>query len=545
MRGSLCTRSSLCSIYTAALAIPGPAVTKRNVFKWTGIGMLVFVLGSALSLYGYGRFADRQRGPVSHALPATAVATPIDRVVAPLQQAHADQTGMVILSDNIDAFAVRALTARAAGRSLDLQYYIWHADFTGNLLHNELLRAADRGVRVRLLLDDMNIHGSDSVLAALDSHPMIEIRLFNPTRAREGTLMRGVEMVLRMFSINRRMHNKAWIADGRIAVVGGRNVGDEYFDAARDTNFMDMDAAVMGPTVQQAERNFDAYWNSPNALPLAALVTATPQALEALRGSLDAGMASARAHPYVERLRRSPSVQALMQGDRPVHWLAHARIVSDPPEKADGAEPQADWMTPILIGAMAHAQRELKVISPYFVPGDEGMRWIGDLRRHQVRVNILTNSLAANDVVAVHSGYADYRVPLLQQGVRLHELKPMGKPDGSLFGSSGASLHTKAFVVDDTSGFIGSFNLDPRSMNLNTEMGLLFEDRTVTAELERLYNHKVSAPVSYRVTLEQGALRWHDDAAQPPRIWTREPEASVWRRSAAKMLGWLPLDSQL
>ncbi|MCC4621684.1 phospholipase D family protein [Xanthomonas cassavae CFBP 4642] len=520
-------------------------MTKRNVFKWIGIGMLVLVLGSVLSLYGYGRFADRQRGQVSHALPATAVVTAIDKVVAPLQHAHAAQTGVVIIPDNTDAFAVRALTARAAGRSLDLQYYIWHADFTGNLLHNELLRAADRGVRVRLLLDDMNIHGSDSVLAALDSHPLIEIRLFNPTRAREGTLMRGVEMVLRMVSINRRMHNKAWIADGRMAVVGGRNVGDEYFDAARDTNFMDMDAAVVGPAVGQAEQVFDAYWNSPNALPLSALVTAKPQALDALRGSLDAGLDSARAQPYVQRLQRSPSVQALMQGDRPVHWLAHARIVSDPPEKTDGAPPQADWMAPILIGEMAHAQRELKVISPYFVPGDEGMRWIGNLRQRKVRVNILTNSLAANDVVAVHSGYADYRVPLLQQGVRLHELKPMGKPDGSLFGSSGASLHTKAFVVDDTRGFIGSFNLDPRSMNLNTEMGLLFEDRTVTEELERLYNHKVSAPVSYRVTLEQGELRWHDDAAQPPQMWTREPAASLWRRSAATVLGWLPLDSQL
>lgn len=272
-------------------------MTRRKIFKAIAIGVLILVLGSVLSLYGYGRFADRQRGAVSHALPATAIATPIDRVVAPLQQAHAGQTGMVILPDNVDAFAVRALTARAAGRSLDLQYYIWHADFTGNLLHNELLHAADRGVRVRLLLDDMNIHGSDSVLAALDSHPLIEIRLFNPTRAREGTLMRGVEMVLRMFSINRRMHNKAWIADGRMAVVGGRNVGDEYFDAARDTNFMDMDAALMGPAVGQAEQVFDAYWNSPNALPLAALVTAQPQALDALRGSLDAGLASARAHP--------------------------------------------------------------------------------------------------------------------------------------------------------------------------------------------------------------------------------------------------------
>ncbi|RBC98699.1 cardiolipin synthase, partial [Xanthomonas oryzae pv. oryzae] len=187
----------------------------------------------------------------------------------------------------------------------------------------------------------------------------------------------------------------------------------------------------------------------------------------------------------------------------------------------------------------------LKVISPYFVPGDEGMRWIGNLRQRNVRVSILTNSLAANDVVAVHSGYADSRMPLLQRGVCLHELKPMGEPDGSLFGSSGASLHTKAFVVDDSSGFIGSFNLDPRSMNLNTGMGLLFNDRLVTAELERLYNHKVSAAVSYRVTLDQGTLRWHDDAAQAPEVWSREPGASMWRRDAATVMGWLPLESQL
>ncbi|MEE7561412.1 phospholipase D family protein, partial [Xanthomonas sp. Kuri4-2] len=204
----------------------------------------------------------------------------------------------MVLSDNVDAFAVRALAARAAGRSLDLQYYMWHPDFTGNLLYTELLRAADRGVRVRLLIDDMNVHGSTSVLASLDRHPLIEVRLFNPTRAREGTVMRAVELLLRLVSVNRRMHNKAWIADGRLAVVGGRNVGDEYFDAARETNFMDTDAAVVGPAVAQASGIFDAYWNSRTAVPLAALVQAAPDALQKLRAHLDAGQASVRAHPY-------------------------------------------------------------------------------------------------------------------------------------------------------------------------------------------------------------------------------------------------------
>ncbi|UYB53656.1 phospholipase D family protein [Xanthomonas sp. AM6] len=518
---------------------------KKKALKWSGIALAACVLASLVALYGYGRFADRAQGPASHALPATAVQTPIDRVVAPLTAAHAGHSGMVILPDNVDAFAVRAVAARAAGRSLDLQYYIWHPDFTGNLLYNELLRAADRGVRVRLLLDDMNVHGSKSVLAALDSHPLIEVRLFNPTRAREGTLMRGVELVLRFFSVNRRMHNKAWIADGRIAVVGGRNVGDEYFDASRDTNFMDTDAAVVGPAVAQATQIFDAYWNSRTAVPLGALVQAEPEALPRLRASIDAGLRSARAHPYAQRLRRAPSVRNLLEGERPLHWSAEARIVSDPPEKAEGAPPRADWMTPLLVGEMARAQRELALISPYFVPGDDGMRWIGQLRQRGVAVGVLTNSLAANDVVAVHGGYAGYRVPLLHQGVKLFELKPEGDPGGSLFGSSGASLHTKAFVVDGQEGFIGSFNLDPRSMNLNTEMGLLFRDRAAAAELQRLYQAKVSAPVSYRLALQDGALRWHDDAAQPPKAWEREPEAGIWRRAAARVIGWLPVESQL
>src|SRR5690606_29741660 len=177
----------------------------------------------------------------------------------PMTAARPGQTGMLILSDNLDAFAARAATARMAGRSLDLQYYIWHADFTGNLIYNELLRAADRGVRIRLLLDDLNVHGSDSVLASLDSHPLVEVRLFNPTRAREGTVARGVELLLRFLSLNRRMHNKTWIADGRLAIVGGRNIGDEYFDAAPDVNFMDTDVAVVGPAVAQSEAIFDAY----------------------------------------------------------------------------------------------------------------------------------------------------------------------------------------------------------------------------------------------------------------------------------------------
>ena len=513
---------------------------------WIGIALAAFAVASLLSLYAYGRFAEGARGAEGHALAVAGEPTPIDLVIDPMTRAHPGQAGLAILGDNLDAFAIRASSARAAGRSLDLQYYIWHADFTGNLLHNELLRAADRGVRVRLLLDDLNVHGSNSVLAALDSHPGIEVRLFNPTRAREGTLARGVELLLRFLSVNRRMHNKAWIADGQLAVVGGRNIGDEYFDAAADMNFMDTDVAVVGPPVRQAEAIFDAYWNSPTAIPLEALVHAGPEALQRLRSSIDAGLASDRAGPYARRLQSSQGVRDLIEGRRRLHWTDTASIVSDPPEKAQGARAQPDWMTPVLLAQASSAERDLKVISPYFVPGNDGVRWFDGLARRGVELSILTNSLAANDVMAVHGGYARYRVPLLQSGVSLFELKSQGAGmKSSLFGSSGASLHTKAFVADGAHGFIGSFNLDPRSMNLNTEMGLLFECPDAAAELEALYAAKTAAPTSYRLELVDGALRWHDDAARPPHTWEREPDASLWRRGAAKVIGWLPVESQL
>ena len=304
---------------------------KRKTLMWMVIVLAAFAVASLLSLYAYGRFAERARGAPGHALPVAGEPTEIDRILAPLTTAHPQQAGLAILADNLDAFAVRAVSARAAGRSLDLQYYIWHPDLTGNLLHAELLAAADRGVRVRLLLDDMNAHGSDSVLAAMDTHPNIEVRLFNPTRAREGTLGRGMELLLRFFSVNRRMHNKAWIADGRLAVVGGRNIGDEYFDAAAGVNFMDTDVAVVGSPVAQAEAIFDAYWNSASAIPLDELVVAKRGALERLRGGVEARSLAKRAQPYRQRVEASPGVQDLLGGRRRLHWTTDATIVSDPP----------------------------------------------------------------------------------------------------------------------------------------------------------------------------------------------------------------------
>ena len=515
----------------------------RKWLRRLGIAVVLMAVASATALYSYGRFAEAARGPASHALPTAADATALDRAVAPLLRAHPGRSGMALLADNLDAFTVRAASARAAGRSLDLQYYIWNHDFTGNLLCYEVLRAADRGVRVRLLLDDMTAHGKDSHLAALDSHPNIEVRLFNPSRSRAGVLGRASEMLLRPVAMNRRMHNKAWIADGRVAVVGGRNVGDEYFDAAAQTNFLDLDAVLVGPAVRQTSAIFDDFWNSASVIPLAALSGAEEGALVRLRAHGDAGYRSTRAADYVARLRRSPGLPALVGGNA-LHWLDEVGVYSDPAAKGQG-EGKAQWLVHRLGRAMGLAKRELRVISPYFVPGEEGTRWLVGKRAQGVDVSVLTNSLAANDVMAVHGGYAPYRVPLLEGGVTLYELMPHGRQDSSLFGSSGASLHTKAFAVDAERGFIGSFNLDPRSVNLNTEMGILFRDRAATAALLRSYEAKIAPDKSYRVRLLDGELRWDDASVAPPRTWDREPEASAWRRWTARAVGWLPIESQL
>ena len=515
----------------------------RKWLRRLGIAVVLMAVASATALYSYGRFAEAARGPASHALPTAADATALDRAVAPLLRAHPGRSGMALLADNLDAFTVRAASARAAGRSLDLQYYIWNHDFTGNLLCYEVLRAADRGVRVRLLLDDMTAHGKDSHLAALDAHPNIEVRLFNPSRSRAGVLGRASEMLLRPVAMNRRMHNKAWIADGRVAVVGGRNVGDEYFDAAAQTNFLDLDAVLVGPVVGQTSVIFDDFWNSASVIPLAALSGAEEGALVRLRAHGDAGYRSTRAADYVARLRRSPGLPALVGGNA-LHWLDEVGVYSDPAAKGQG-EGKAQWLVHRLGRAMGLAKRELRVISQYFVPGEEGTRWLVGKRAQGVDVSVLTNSLAANDVMAVHGGYAPYRVPLLEGGVTLYELMPHGRQDSSLFGSSGASLHTKAFAVDAERGFIGSFNLDPRSVNLNTEMGILFRDRAATAALLRSYEAKIAPDKSYRVRLLDGELRWDDASVAPPRTWDREPEASAWRRWTARAVGWLPIESQL
>ncbi len=511
------------------------------------IALMTLVVLSFVALFAYDRYAERAMGPASTALaPPAEPSTQIDHALGPLTQRHPGRSGLALVSGNAEAFSVRALSARHAGRSLDIQYYLWHDDLTGRLLTHEVLAAADRGVRVRILLDDINAHGADAAIAGLASHPNIDVRMFNPSRNRGGSVGRAAELLLRGLSLNRRMHNKAWIVDGQLAVVGGRNVGNEYFDAAQDTNFLDADLAMLGPVVEQTAVIFDEYWNSRAALPIESLSDETPLPLDTIRASLTQLTHSSDARPYLDHVAKSQLVQSYLDGSASFRWTEQARVVSDPVEKAWG-DGEDHWLIHDILDMARSAERELALVSPYFVPGDEGVDLLLEQAAQGTEVTILTNSLASNDVVAVHSGYAPYRKPLLEGGIAIYELMPEGgtQQQSSLFGSSGASLHTKAFMVDGSRGYVGSFNFDPRSVHLNTEMGVMFEDEVLVRALLDDFDRHTDTQHSFALSLQDGDLRWHDRRSDPPRLWDQEPEASAWRRAAAWLLSWLPLEQHL
>jgi cardiolipin synthase C len=504
-----------------------------------------FALASFVAVYSYGRFAKYAQGRPSHALPVERGRTVLDRMTRPILEQHPGRTGIILLSSNLHAFAARAQAARSAGRSLDLQYYYWRDDLSGGMLGKEVLAAADRGVRVRILLDDINTRGDDSTYLGFGAHPNIEVRLFNPCRSRASPLRRGVELLLRAMSATRRMHNKAWIADGRIAIVGGRNIGDAYFDVSGTSNFRDMDLLMLGPAVQQTETIFDSFWNSASAIPIEALSRNRRGDLARLNRKLEALTTGGPAAPYLRELIEKQDAAAMLGGGRRLHWTTDTTVVSDPPEKTLGSGEQR-WLIEAIRPVLFGAASEVEIVSPYFIPGADGLRRITELLARGVRVSVLTNSLAATDVAAVHGAYASYRQVLLEAGVKLFELKPnIMERKISLFGSSGASLHTKAFTVDRTFGFVGSFNFDPRSISLNTEMGVLFRDPHVADEIRKVVAEETAPERSYLLTLTDGELVWQDRGQALARTWHHEPKASIWRRIAATLIGLLPIESQL
>jgi len=470
-------------------------------------------------------------------------ATHIARALAPGVTAHPGKTGVLPLLSGREAFAARMILARAAERSLDVQYYIWHADTTGTLIFEALWQAAERGVRVRLLLDDQNTGGLDPTLAALDAHRNIEVRLFNPFVSRS---FRFRDYAGSFARLNRRMHNKSFTADNQVAIVGGRNIGDEYFEAAASVAFTDLDTVVEGAVVRDVSAQFDAYWNSASAYPLASLVPpADASGAAAVREAWSKLGGSPEAAQYLDAVRETDLVQQLVAGKLEVEWVP-ARLVSDDPDKVlHPPERREIQMGPRLQAAMGRPIAEMDLVSPYFVPTQEGTDALLATAARGVRVRILTNSLAATDVAPVYAGYVKYREALLNGGVQLFELKPESdaRPRGKVGTSSAASLHAKTFAIDRSRIFIGSFNLDPRSARLNTEVGVVLESATLATQLSEAFDRGIpERAYEVRLAPDRTGVEWIERTSAGEVRHSSTPGASASRMFFVNLLRLLPIE---
>lgn len=489
-----------------------------------------------------------------------ATVTRLSRTLATDLEQHPGKSGLLLLDSGLDAFIARALAADLAERTLDLQYYLVHDGLTTRVLLARILAAADRGVRVRLLIDDLYTTGKDANIAVLDGHPNIEVRVFNPFASRSWQLGRMFAFLTDGDRLNHRMHNKMFVADNQLAVVGGRNLGDEYYWAAGGTNFADMDLLAVGPVVPNVSASFDEYWNSPWAYRIRRLFTGHTDggALERLRTQLAKELQAAAESEYAQRLKQADLVRYLGKGELPMVW-ADARVVYDRPRKVATKGQQPDptvHIGPLVRPVADSARSELVIVSPYFIPGDAGVEYLKAMVARGVRVRILTNSLASNDVSAVHVGYARYREALLRAGVELHEMRPalVGRNNARdsklMIGSSSASLHTKAFVVDSAHVFVGSMNLDPRSAYLNTELGILVDSPELARQLLVVIGQQLLPRNSFRLKLagpEGGRqhLVWIGEEAGQPVELTTEPKASWWRRTSTRLMGFFVPESML
>ena len=476
--------------------------------------------------------------------------TELAKDVAPLILQHPEQSGFHLLDTGMEAFIARIALIETAQMSLDLQYYIWHHDLTGKAIHNRLLHAADRGVRVRLLLDDLDTAGKEATLHILDSHPGIEIRLFNPLANRNARML---DFVTDLSRVNHRMHNKTLTADNQATILGGRNIGDEYFEATEGVAFGDLDIIGVGPVVNEVSAQFDLYWNSQWAYPLSAFregEAVTKAELDDFRQESDAHLETTKGSPYSAALKKTSLAKLRHIGEMEYSWGKWILVYDDPSKVVAEEIKEETHLAPSLLKAFDRTQKDLIVISPYFVPGDKLTAYFSEMVARGVRVRILTNSLSANDVKIVHAGYMRYREDLISSGVELYEFKPTIEPksakqkQSSWVGSSSASLHAKSFVFDERYLFVGSFNLDARSVALNTEMGVYFESPEFAEPIARNFDEKAIVK-AFKVELDGDDLVWVTQENGEELRFENEPNTSWWTRFSTGFLSIFVIESQL
>ncbi|MBU2954317.1 phospholipase D family protein [Marinobacter sp. F3R08] len=505
---------------------------------WQGLRTLMLV--SVLA----GCAADIK--PVRHG-PAMTLTSPPDAFLQAQSQAR-ESTGLpsvTLLNTGQEAFMARAALIETANQRIDAQYYIWNDDASGRYLASRLVAAADRGVVVRLLLDDINIAGKESLFVLLNAHPNVRVRIFNPSRSREG-FGRWLSFITDFDRINRRMHNKTFVVDGVVGIAGGRNIGDEYFDQHPSLNFKDRDVMVLGALAGDMTDNFGAYWDSPWTLPLEQLYQQSDVTDSRLYERVQ-GAAQDRLKALVPEDRQA--ARAYLAKVFAEMISAPAELVFDaPPEDPEAPAVEPKRTAEALYRLVEEAQSEVLIESAYLILTDQQLQAIGDMADRTLDIAALTNSLATNDLVTNHSGYARWRPAMLEQGIELHELRPDAPACQHWVAVSAAcqggevSLHSKAVVLDRKTLFVGSFNVNLRSIYLNGETALVIQSPELASSVAEDIRYAMEPENSWRVELDSAqGLVWHSEDGNTD----HEPEVGFWRRAMSRMLSWLPIEKYL
>ena len=483
---------------------------------------------------------------------------PAARLAQSIASASAEypgNSGVLLVDTGHEALAERDALIDAAARTIDAQYYIWNSDASGRYLAARLLTAADRGVRVRILLDDINFSGRDTALAALAEHPRVEVRVYNPaaSRSRVGRLF----SLAREFSrLNRRMHNKSYTVDGAVTIVGGRNIGNEYFDLDPVRNFRDREVLVVGPVVADVAAGFEAFWTSPWTKPVSALVgdALSPQQLDAVRGRLDLAGAELQALGHVPAAVRADADAYATGLLSRLIWVPVRLVLDQPPDRVaitDSSQPQA--VAQALHSLVRSAQREILLESAYLILDDGNLSDMVELSARGISVRALTNSLASNDLVTNHSGYARHRRAMLASGMELFELRPDAGACQRLVVTAGGctddrefSLHSKSLVVDRRIVYVGSFNINLRSTYLNSETALIIDSPAFAERIAASIEELMAPDSSWQVLRSaSGRIEWRTETAAGPLVVTHEPMTGIWRRFKSRFFRLFPMEKYL
>ena len=515
---------------------------RRHMASWLVLFLCVNTLTACMQL------PPRRPVDVSHTL-SSPTKTPLQQLVENEARPYPGLSGYHVLSEPIEAFAARLLMIEKAQSSVDIQYYIWRNDTIGSLMMDALIRAADRGVRVRLLLDDNNSGSLDTLLASLNLHPNIEVRLFNPYTFRNTRIL---DYLFNFPRINRRMHNKVILADQAVGLLGGRNISDKYFNAGPGTQFSDIDVMVAGPITKEMNDSFDLYWNHRAAYPIQdVLARSTPiLGIANLRKQLALYSKNNAVQNYLEQTSDTDLLSNWLTGDLGLHW-AKARLIVDHPDKILNRARRNQRSDNQLERWMGSPLHSMDIISAYFIAGKLGTRSLIDIADHGIKIRVLTNSYAATDVGLVHAFYSKRRAKLLKHGIELYEFKAVSDQNNHLSSrlhlrqTGDASLHAKMLAIDDKRAFIGSFNVDPRSANLNTEIGVVFDSPSMARSVSDAFNPAILG-IAYQVSLDdQGRLQWKEADNNGEIYYHDEPDIGFFQRIGLKLLGLLPLENLL